>query len=134
LSADAKFRRKRAAYWRWQQEFLRDATVLDQKAIDEAVEEMNELIHDENAAITRSRIKLGVSFAFAVGAAAVGMFAGPLAPIAVASAFLSIGGWTMVRNSHPEVKLQPAQGRNVSERATCVWLDSLIVPVRPNAS
>jgi hypothetical protein len=99
LSADAKFRRKRAAYWRWQQEFLRDATVLDQKAIDEAVEEMNELIHDENAAITRSRIKLGVSFAFAVGAAAVGMFAGPLAPIAVASAFLSIGGWTIDHGS-----------------------------------
>jgi hypothetical protein len=83
LSGDAKFRRKRAAYWRWQQEFLRDATILDQKAIEEAVEEMNDLVHEENAAITWSRIKLGISFAFAVGAAALGMFTGPLAPIAV---------------------------------------------------
>ncbi len=116
LSADAKFRRKRAAYWRWQQEFLRDATVLDKKAIDEAVEEMNEMIHEENAAIDWSHIKHGVSFAFAVGAAGLGMLVGPLAPIAVASAFLSIGGWIIDHSSEFLSGDQPA----TSSAAMCL--------------
>jgi len=40
LSGDTRFMRKRAAYWRWQREFLQEGTVLDQSAIDDAVEEM----------------------------------------------------------------------------------------------
>jgi hypothetical protein len=95
LSSDARFRRKRGAYWRWQNEFLRDATILDQRAIEDAIEEMNELIADEKAEVVRSRIKVAVSFSFAVGAATLGMFAGPLAPIGVAAAFLSVGSWTI---------------------------------------
>lgn len=31
LSSERHFRRKCAAYWRWQNEFLRDATVLEQR-------------------------------------------------------------------------------------------------------
>jgi hypothetical protein len=95
LSSDDRFRRKRAAYWRWQNEFLRDATILDKSAIDDAVQEMNDLIADERAEVRRSRIKLGASFSFAVGAACVGMIATPMAPVALAGAFLSIGAWAI---------------------------------------
>ncbi|MGB8837404.1 MAG: hypothetical protein WCC67_11705, partial [Candidatus Acidiferrales bacterium] len=99
LSGDSRFRRKRAAYWRWQEEFLHEAIILDDKAVSEAVEEMNDLIEDEKAEVRRSRIKLGVSFVFAVGAATTGMLTGPLAPVALAGAFLSVGGWVIDHGS-----------------------------------
>ena len=36
-SGDKRFVRKRAAYWRWQDEFLRTGVILDQNALEEAV-------------------------------------------------------------------------------------------------
>jgi hypothetical protein len=95
LSGDTGFRRKRAAYWRWQREFLLDATILNNEALAEAVDEMKDLIEEEKSEARRSKIKLGFSFAFAVGAVATGIFTGPLAPVAVTSAFLSVGAWVI---------------------------------------
>jgi hypothetical protein len=95
IASDAGFRRKRAAYWRWQREFLEECTVLDQRALDEAVEEMSDLIEEEKAEARKAKVRLGVSFAFAAGAAAVGMFTPPLAPLAVAGGFMSVGGWAI---------------------------------------
>ena len=112
ISSDGRFRRKRAAYWRWQREFLSDCTVLDAKGIEDAVEEMRDLIADERAEATKSKVKLGISFAFAVGAAGLGMFAGPLAPLGVGTAFLSIGGWAFDHFSESGAAPGPA--------ATCI--------------
>jgi hypothetical protein len=63
--------------------------------MDMAVEEMADLIEEEKAEVRKSNIKLGMSFSFAAGAAAVGMFMPPVAPLAVAAGFLSIGGWAI---------------------------------------
>jgi hypothetical protein len=95
ISSDSTFKRKRAAYWRWQREFLGDVTVLDQRALDAAVEEMSALIEEENTEVRKARVRLGLSFAFAAGAATIGIFTPPLAPIAIAGGFLSIGGWAI---------------------------------------
>jgi len=108
LSSDIRFKRKRAAYWRWQQEFLGDSTVLDQAGIDDAVDEMRELIEEERTEARKAKIKLGVSCAFAVGAATTGLFAGPLAPCAIGAAFLSIGGWVFDRATGPAQEASPA--------------------------
>jgi hypothetical protein len=116
IAGDVGFRRKRAAYWRWQREFLADWTLLDQEALNQAVEEMGELINEEKAEARKSTFRLGVSFAFAAGAAAVGMFTPPLAPLALAGGFLSIGGWAI--DHVPEVLDQ--QGKRPDPSAMCV--------------
>lgn len=105
ISSGTRFRRKRAAYWRWQREFLSRCTILNQRALDMAVEEMAELIEDEKAEVRKSNVKLGASFSFAAGAAAIGMFTPPVAPLAIAAGFLSIGGWAI---DHIPELLDPA--------------------------
>ena len=95
ISSDTTFKRKRAAYWRWQREFLSEVTVLDQSALDAAVGEMGALIDEEKAEARKTKVRLGISFAFAAGAAAIGIFTPPLAPIAFAGGFLSMGGWAI---------------------------------------
>ena len=77
LSSERAFQRKRAAYWRWQDEVLNRSTVRDQMGLSSAVEEMSDLIEDEKRIIRQTRVRLGVSCAFAVGAATVAMFAAP---------------------------------------------------------
>jgi hypothetical protein len=93
LSADGDFRSKRAAYWRWQNEFLARVSALDQSALDEAIKEMMDLVEGQKRSVSRRRIQLGVSFAFAVGAATTSVISGPVGPWLVASAFLSVGVW-----------------------------------------
>jgi hypothetical protein len=90
LSADGDFRSKRAAYWRWQNEFLARVSALDQSALDEAIKEMMDLVEGQKRSVSRRRIQLGVSFAFAVGAATTSVISGPVGPWLVASAFLSV--------------------------------------------
>jgi hypothetical protein len=62
LSGDKRFRRKRAAYWRWQDEFLRNSVILDQNALEEAAEEMRDLIEEEKK---QKRVNLGSSLEWA---------------------------------------------------------------------
>jgi hypothetical protein len=88
---DDDVRRRRTAYWRWQREFLRDGMFVDQDSVAAAVEEMQDLIADEQRAVRRSRVRLVTLFALMAATAGVGMLAGPLAPAALAGAFLSIG-------------------------------------------
>ena len=95
ISSDTRFKQKRAAYWRWQREFLSEVTVLDQSALDAAAEEMSTLIDEEKTEARKTKVRMGLSFAFAAGAAAIGIFTPPLAPIAFAGGFLSIGGWAI---------------------------------------
>ena len=95
IAGEAGFQRKRAAYWRWQRAFLDECTVLDQQALDQAIQEMQQLIEEEKAEARKSKVRLGVSFGFAAGAAAIGMSTPPLAPIAVTAGFMSVGGWAI---------------------------------------
>jgi hypothetical protein len=88
---DDDVRRRRAAYWRWQREFLRDGMFVDQDSIADAVVEMQDLIADEQRAVRRSRIRLVVLFALATVTAAATLLSGPLRPVELAAAFLSVG-------------------------------------------
>ncbi len=105
IASEKRFQRKRAAYWRWQREFMGECTVLDRNALDQAIEE---LIEEENAEARRSKVRLGVSFAFAAGAAAIGMFTPPLAPLALTGGFLSIGGWVLDHLPDQNQQLKPS--------------------------
>jgi hypothetical protein len=91
ISADDEVRKRRAAYWRWQREFLRDSEWYSDATIGDAVEEMADLIADEQRAIRRSRLRLVTLFGFCVATAATGLLTGPLAPATLGGAFLSIG-------------------------------------------
>lgn len=88
---DDDVRRRRAAYWRWQREFLRDGMFVDQDSISAAVEEMEDLIADEQRAVRRSHVRLITLFALVTATATATLFAGPLAPVALTAAFLSVG-------------------------------------------
>jgi hypothetical protein len=91
LSSESAFRRKRNSFWRWQREFLDDKGITDQSAIQDAVEEMQDLLDDEKAIIRKRKIRTGTQFAFLVGSVALGMLGGPLTSIAVGGAFVSVG-------------------------------------------
>ena len=91
LSSDPAFRRKRSSFWRWQREFMDDKGITDQSAIQDAIDEMQDLLEDEKAVIRKKNIKTGAQFAFLVSSITLGMLATPLAPIAIGGAFLSVG-------------------------------------------
>lgn len=93
LSSERASRRKRAAFWRWQREFLNDKGLTSQTAISEAVEEMNDLLEDEKAMFRGKAIRTGVQFAFLVGTITAGLWVAPLTAVAVGGAFLSVGGF-----------------------------------------
>ena len=84
-------RRRRAAYWRWQREFLRDGMFVDQDSIADAAEEMQDLIADEQRAVRRSRTRLVTLFALTTATAAVALLSGPLSPLTLTAACLSVG-------------------------------------------
>jgi hypothetical protein len=88
---DDDVRRRRAAYWRWQREFLRDGMFVDQDSIAAAAEEMQDLVADEQRAVRRSRTRLVTLFALTTATAAAALLSGPLIPLTLTAAFLSVG-------------------------------------------
>ncbi|MDJ0631397.1 MAG: hypothetical protein QNJ44_24305 [Rhodobacter sp.] len=111
LSADSEFKKKRKAYYRWQREFLEECarldTVWDQRdrdlVIAKAAEEMHDLIADEERALRRQKIKLGALFTLTVtgsGLALVG--GGPITPVGLAGAFVSVGAFLVDKLLEPE--------------------------------
>jgi hypothetical protein len=93
LSSERVFRRKRANFWRWQREFMDDKGITDQAAIRDAVKEMRDLLEDEKQLVRKAKIKTSVQFAFLVGSVAIGLVGGPLTPLAIGGAFLSVGSF-----------------------------------------
>jgi hypothetical protein len=91
LSSERASRRKRAAFWRWQREFLDDKGLTDQSAILDAVEEMQDLLEEEKFIARRKWVRTGTQFAFLVGSVALGMLGGPLSAVGVGGAFVSVG-------------------------------------------
>jgi hypothetical protein len=107
LSSERAFRRKRDSFWRWQREFLDDKGITDQAAIEAAVEEMSDLLEEEKEVVRKTRVRTGVQYAFMVGSVALGLFGGPLTPIGIGGAFLSVGQFVAERLLH-----DPAQGQD----------------------
>lgn len=91
LSSEKASSRKRAAFWRWQREFMDEQGITDQSAIRDAVEEMRDLLEEEKAIIRRRWMHTGTQFAFVLGTVALGMVAEPIRQFAIGGAFLSIG-------------------------------------------
>ena len=90
---DDDVRRRRAAYWRWQREFMRDGMFVTQDSIADAAEEMQDLIADEQRAVRQSRKRLVTLFAITTATAAATLLSAPLNPVTLAAAFLSVGGF-----------------------------------------
>lgn len=88
--ASAKdFKRKRASFYRWQREFLKDGFA-DEKALEVAIEEMNDLVKDYRDAAGKATWRKGLTFVFTVAPLALtAVFAPPAAPAAAA---IAIGG------------------------------------------
>lgn len=93
LSNDSDYKSRRKAYWRWQQDFLGGGRLIDSTSMQAAVEEMKDLIADEQRELNSRKIRFITLFALNVATAGVGLAAGPLAPVAVAGAFLSVGNF-----------------------------------------
>jgi len=91
LSSERTSRRKRASFWRWQREFLNDKGITDQSAIQDALEEMQDLLEEEKALVRKKCTRTGTQFAFLVGSVALGLLGGPLTAVAVGGAFVSVG-------------------------------------------
>jgi len=91
LSGDHAFRRKRAAFWRWQREFSGDGTITDRSAVEDAVAEMQDLVSDEELALRKSGIRTTVSYVILLCSVTVSLLGVPaLTPLAATGAFLSI--------------------------------------------
>lgn len=91
LSSERAYARKRSSFWRWQREFLTDQGITDQSAIQAAAEEMEDLLDEERAVTRKKGIRVGTQFAFLAGSIVLGMLGGPLTPVAIGGAFVSIG-------------------------------------------
>ena len=64
---------------------------VDQDSIADAAEEMQDLIADEQRAVWRPRTRLVALFALTTATAAVALLSGPLSPLTLTAAFLSVG-------------------------------------------
>jgi hypothetical protein len=93
LSSRKDYRRNRRAYWRWAREFS-SGTVTGQAAIDEAVEELEELVDEQHELVHQVWLDRAVRTGFLVGTVTLGLLAGPLTPVAVAGAALGLGQFT----------------------------------------
>ncbi|MEI8211021.1 MAG: hypothetical protein WCI02_02655 [Planctomycetota bacterium] len=90
LSSNRKFQRRRASYWNWQRSFT-EGVITDQRTVDAAVLEMHELLEEEHDAIREQGVETIVRYAFLIATVATGALAGPLSPITLGSAFLTVG-------------------------------------------
>jgi len=95
LSGQPAFQKRRAAFWRWQRQFTHDDVVTDPAAVQDALDEMLDLIADERQALKTRRVRTAVSSVIMVCSVTVGLLAAPLVPVAATTAFLSIGQWAV---------------------------------------
>lgn len=91
LSSERAARHKRAAFWRWQREFMGDTTLTDQAGVVAALEEMQDLLAEEQAIARRKWAHTATRFAFLIGSVSLGLLGGPLTAVAAGGAFVSVG-------------------------------------------
>ena len=96
VAGDAGFRRRRSAFFDWQQKFLKNGST-DLESIERAVEEMRALLEDAKKAASQLTLRKIARYAFRIAPpvvtlalAVTGVPGGPEA--AAGSVFLSLGG------------------------------------------
>lgn len=102
MSDGTGYRRNGAAYWRWVRDFAA-GTVTGQEAIQDAVEELEELVLEQESFVRQTWADRVVRTGFLIGAVSLGMVAGPLTPVSLAAAALGVGQftWGELRQSKP---------------------------------
>ena len=93
VSGEPAYRRNRSAYWRWVRDFA-TGTVTGQDAVQEGVEELEELVLEQQKFVHQAWGDRVVRTGFLLGAVTLGMVAGPITPVALAAAALGIGQFT----------------------------------------
>jgi hypothetical protein len=89
IASASDFKRKRASFYRWQREFLKDGYA-DEEALKHAIEEMHDLAKDFRDAIGKAKWRTGLTFVFTVAPLAITAVLAP--PAAPAAAAVAIGG------------------------------------------
>ncbi len=108
VASDDEFRNKRAAYWKWQRDYLNDALYADPDSIQDSIAAMSELVHEELHAVKMRKVKCVTMFAFCIASVGVSLLAAPLAPLALAGAFLSIGQFSAEKVFAKQERSQPS--------------------------
>lgn len=90
-SGEKNVKKARDAFWRWQRDFFGDDVITDQSTLDEAVEEMADLVADLQRAMLWGKVKTAGQYLFLAGSVSLAMFGGPLTPVGVAGTALSVG-------------------------------------------
>jgi hypothetical protein len=93
VSGERGYRRNRAAYWRWVRDFT-TGTVTGQEAVQDGVEELEELVQEQNEFVRQAWGDRVVRTGFLLGAVTLGLVAGPLTPVALGAAALGVGQFT----------------------------------------
>jgi hypothetical protein len=89
IASAADFKRKRASFYRWQREFIKDGFA-DDEALKRAIEEMSDLAKDYRDAASKAAWRTGLTFVFTVAPLALAAVLAP--PAAPAAAAVAIGG------------------------------------------
>jgi hypothetical protein len=90
-------KRARDAFWSWQRDFFGDDVITDQATLDDATEEMADLVADLERAISWKRASTVAGYLFLAGTVTLGMIASGLAPVALVGATLAVGQFTFDR-------------------------------------
>ena len=93
IASDRSYRRKRAAFWRWLREFYDDQNMCHPAAIQDALEEMEDLLEEQRAIVRKSRVKTYSKYAFVIGGTAAAAVAAGPAALALTGVFASFGGF-----------------------------------------
>lgn len=107
LSSEPIYKHKRASFWRWQREFFNDKGFTDLSAIEYAVNEMQTLLEEEKTYIQKKKIKTGLKYVFLIGSLTLGLFGGPLTPVGIGGAFISVGQFLSERLFSESREIKP---------------------------
>ncbi|NVM36925.1 MAG: hypothetical protein HWN81_15110 [Candidatus Lokiarchaeota archaeon] len=97
LSSEPIYKHKRTSFWRCQREFFNDKGITDLTAIEYAVNEIQTHLEEEKEYLKKKKIKTGLKYVFLIGAITLGLFGGPLTPVGIGSAFISVGQFATER-------------------------------------
>lgn len=89
LARDEDFRRKRRAYYEWQERTI-DTMTKEQMAPENAAEEMEQLVEEYNDCVRAASRKTTYRLAFTLAGTGLSLAAAPFAPLALAGAFVGL--------------------------------------------
>jgi hypothetical protein len=89
LARDEDFRRRRRAYYEWQERTI-DTMAKEGMAPENAAEEMAQLVDEYNACVRAAARKTTYKLAFTLAGTGLSLAAAPFAPLALAGAFVGL--------------------------------------------